>query len=74
MLCYNGQEFEFLSFIAFSHAFNLALFNVCRIDMNFVIKVSDFGLSVDVYSRNYFRERRDEGEEGEDPVKLMDGS
>ena len=38
--------------------------------MNFVIKVSDFGLSVDVYSRNYFRERKDEEEEGEDPVKF----
>ena len=25
---------------------------------------------MDVYSRNYFRERRDEKEEGEDPVKF----
>ena len=43
---------------------------VCRIDRNFVIKVSDFGLSVDVYSRNYFRERRDGEEEEEATVKF----
>ena len=38
--------------------------------MNFVIKVADFGLSVDVYSRNYYRERRDGEEEGEAPAKF----
>ena len=38
--------------------------------MSLVIKVSDFGLSVDVYSRNYFRERRDGEEEGEAPEKF----
>ena len=38
--------------------------------MNFVIKVADFGLSVDVYSRNYFRERRGGEEEVEAPVKF----
>ena len=27
-----------------------------RIDNNFVIKVADFGLSEDIYSRNYFRQ------------------
>ena len=38
--------------------------------MNFVIKVADFGLSVDVYSRNYFRERRDGEDEGKTPAKF----
>ena len=32
-----------------------------RIDENFVVKVADLGLSVDVYSRNYFKNR--EGDE-----------
>ena len=27
-----------------------------RIDINYVIKVSDFGLSEDVYARNYFHQ------------------
>ena len=40
-----------------------------RIDENFVIKVSDFGLSEDVYARNYFRQGK-LGEEGGDQVKL----
>ena len=38
--------------------------------MNFVIKVADFGLSVDVYSRNYFRGRRDGEEDEKAPVKF----
>ena len=42
---------------------------VCRIDENFVIKVSDFGLSEDIYARNYFRQAT-LGEEEEAPVKL----
>ena len=29
---------------------------ICRIDNNFVIRVADFGLSEDVYSRSYFRQ------------------
>ena len=41
-----------------------------RIDENFVIKVADFGLSEDIYARNYFRQTRP-GEEGDEvPVKL----
>ena len=42
---------------------------LCRIDENFVIKVSDFGLSEDIYARNYFRQGT-LGEEEEAPVKL----
>ena len=44
-------------------------YECCRIDGNFVIKVADFGLSEDVYARNYFRQGR-QGEDGEAPVKL----
>ena len=40
-----------------------------RIDTNKVIKVADFGLSEDIYSRNYFRQGS-EGEDGEAQVKL----
>ena len=31
-------------------------FLVCRIDIHFVIKIADFGLSEDVYAKNYFRQ------------------
>lgn len=34
-----------------------------------MIKVADFGLSEDIYARNYFRQGRT-AEEGETPVKL----
>ena len=44
-------------------------YECCRIDENFVIKVADFGLSEDIYARNYFRQGR-QGEDGEAPVKL----
>ena len=30
--------------------------SVSRIDSNFVIKISDFGLTEDVFVRNYFRQ------------------
>ena len=40
-----------------------------RIDENFVIKVADFGLSEDIYARNYFKQGRPE-EDAETPVKL----
>ena len=39
-----------------------------RIDENFVIKVADFGLSEDIYSKNYFRQVTQENDEA--PVKL----
>ena len=45
-----------------------------RMDNNFVIKVADFGLSEDVYARNYFRQSKLEEEGGEQvklPVKWM---
>ena len=33
----------------------------CRIDLHDVIKVSDFGLTEDIYSRNYYRQGREDG-------------
>ena len=38
-----------------------------RIDQNFVIKVADFGLSEDIYCRNYFKQTQ---EEEDSSVKL----
>ncbi len=38
---------------------NLLLYTAPRIDENHVIKVADFGLMEDVYSRNYFRGKGD---------------
>ncbi len=32
-----------------------------RIDVHFVIKIADFGLSEDVYVKNYFRQGASEG-------------
>ena len=40
-----------------------------RIDNNFVIKVADFGLTEDMYAKDYFRQIKP-GEEGGDQVKL----
>ena len=37
---------------------------VHRIDSHFVIKVADFGLSEDIYSRNYFKQGQISKEEG----------
>ena len=41
-----------------------------RIDENFVLKVADFGLSEDIYARNYFRQTGLQDSEGEVSVKL----
>ena len=41
-----------------------------RIDENFVLKVADFGLSEDIYARNYFRQTGLQNSEGEASVKL----
>ena len=50
---------------------NVIIIVVCRIDTNFVIKVADFGLSEDVYCKDYFRQvlKRD-ANEVEGVVKL----
>ena len=41
----------------------------CRIDTHFVIKIADFGLSEDVYCRNYFKQGN--GATVKLPVKWM---
>ena len=43
---------------------------VCRIDTNFLIKITDFGLSEDVFEKNYFRQGSRE-EVVKLPVKWM---
>ena len=46
------------------------MFNTqCRIDTHFVIKITDFGLSEDVYARKYFRQGRESAVKF--PVKWM---
>lgn len=45
-----------------------------RIDFDFVIKIADFGLSEDVYSRHYFRQSSSSSDEHMSvklPVKWM---
>ena len=42
----------------------------CRIDANFVIKITDFGLSEDIFGQNYFRQSSS-GETVKLPVKWM---
>ncbi|CAI8047953.1 Fibroblast growth factor receptor 1 [Geodia barretti] len=43
----------------------------CMIDWNDVIKVSDFGLTEDIYSYNYFRPKSTKGDEEKLPIKWM---
>ena len=45
-------------------------FIINRIDSHFLIKITDFGLSEDVFVRNYFRQGSD-GEVVKLPVKWM---
>ena len=41
----------------------------CRIDLHFIIKIADFGLSENIYDRNYVRQGKDTA--GKLPVKWM---
>ena len=44
----------------------------CRIDGHGVIKVADFGMSEDMYARNYFRhDKSEEGSEEKVPIRWM---
>ena len=38
--------------------------------MNHVIKIADFGLTEDIYARNYFKQVKRHEEDGENSVKL----
>ena len=42
-----------------------------RIDTHFLIKITDFGLSEDVFERNYFRQDNSSGEVVKLPIKWM---
>ncbi len=56
--------------MAFGYKFEILLAHLLfRIDENHVIKVADFGLLEDVYSRNYFRQEKEGGVKL--PVKWM---
>ena len=43
---------------------------IVRIDENFVIKVADFGLSEDVYCKDYFRQALSGNRQEEGVIKL----
>ena len=55
-----------MSVCVLSQNFTIAL--LFRIDQHLLIKVADFGLSEDIYSRNYFRQGQSSEEES--AVKL----
>ena len=40
---------------------HIDLLHSCRVDLHDVIKVSDFGLTEDIYARNYYRQGREDG-------------
>ena len=42
---------------------------MCRLDQNYVIKVADFGLSVNTYAKSYFRREQTDGVKL--PIKWM---
>ena len=58
-----------------SHKINVYCVNISvyhRIDQRGVIKVSDFGLTEDVYDRNYFRcHKGEDGNEEKVPIRWM---
>ena len=41
----------------------------CRINLHFIIKIADFGLSENIYDRSYVRQEKDTA--GKLPVKWM---
>ena len=56
---------SYLQFFGSTKRQLIDLATVCRIDSHFLIKITDFGLSEDVFVRNYFRQGS-----GEEVVKL----
>ena len=59
-----------LIFIGRKSLLNLLLLRPLRIDLHFVIKIADFGLSEDVYLKNYFRQN-DDNQSIKLPIKWM---
>ena len=49
---------NFVAMIIIHVTCNVVLLPTCfyRIDIHFVIKIADFGLSEDIYAKNYFRQ------------------
>ena len=57
------SSFAFAAVVQFANCcgiYTISCF-LCRVDLHDVIKVSDFGLTEDVYARNYFRQGREDG-------------
>ena len=50
---------------------NHMYYSYVRIDTHFLIKITDFGLSEDVFERNYFRQDSSSGEVVKLPIKWM---
>ena len=50
---------------------NVFSHSCARIDTHFLIKITDFGLSEDVFERNYFRQDSSSGEVVKLPIKWM---
>ena len=59
-----------MSYAEFTASFTVMTFTLSRIDSHFLIKITDFGLSEDVFVRNYFRQGAG-GEVVKLPVKWM---
>ena len=61
-----------LDFIGISKHISHSIQLCCRIDQHGVIKVADFGLTEDMYLRNYFRRDKSEGRSEEKvPIRWM---
>ena len=51
---------------------NILCPNISRIDQHGMIKVADFGLTQDIYDRNYFyHDKSEEGSEEKVPIRWM---
>ena len=70
MLCACAEMFSFSAYASVCIRM-VAVFSVYRMDGNGVIKVSDFGLTEDMYCTNYFHQKISETENERLPIKWM---
>ena len=63
--CESPQNFVYTRVLQLTSTFYV------RIDAHFLIKITDFGLSEDVFERNYFRQDSSSGEVVKLPIKWM---